>query len=215
MSIVEKVTLEFNKECRNGTKHKGDLPLCLRDENLLSEKDWKVIELMDKVLVDFEEALRMLEGDAQNRVRKGGAIEAYGNRWDVASTYEFLMDSLEEWKAVADDHPDPENFKININLGWAKLNDYYTKLAETPAYYASAILNPVSRWSYFENTWTDEVRLTWLQEAKRLVRSLWEREYKTLSIAETPEEEPPYKRLKTMSALERHRAQRTVRGGHC
>lgn len=207
--LVEKVTLEFNKECRNGTKYKGELPLCLREESLLSEKDWKVIELMDKVLVDFEEALRMLEGDAQNRVRKGGAIEAYGNMWDVASTYEFLMDSLEDWKAVADDHPDPEHFKININLGWAKLNDYYTKLDETPAYYASAVLNPVSRWSYFENTWTDEVQLAWLQEAKRLVRGLWESEYKTLPIPDTPEEEPPYKRLKTMSALERHRAQRT------
>jgi hypothetical protein len=31
--------------------------LCLCEESLLSEKDWKVIELMDKVLVDFEEAL--------------------------------------------------------------------------------------------------------------------------------------------------------------
>jgi hypothetical protein len=26
------------------------------------------------------------------------------------------MDSLEEWKAVAEDYPDPEHFKVNINL---------------------------------------------------------------------------------------------------
>jgi hypothetical protein len=51
----------------------------LCEDSLLSEKDWKVIKLMDKVLVDLEEALRMLEGDAQSRVRKGGRIEAYGN----------------------------------------------------------------------------------------------------------------------------------------
>ena len=79
--------------------------------------------------------------------------------WDVASTYEFLMDRLDEWKAVAEKFPDPEHLKSNINLGRDKLNDYYTKLDETPAYYVSAILNPVSRLGYFENTWTDKAQL--------------------------------------------------------
>jgi hypothetical protein len=164
---------------------------------------------MDKMLLDFEEALRMLEGDAQSRLRKGGRIEAYGNLWDVASTYEFLMDSLEEWKATAEKYPDPEHFKININLGWAKLNEYYTRLDETSAYYASAILNPVSRWGYFENTWTDEAQLPWLQAAKAMVRALWDEEYKSLPTLSDLDGEPPFKRLKAMSALERHRAHRT------
>ncbi|PWI64080.1 hypothetical protein PCL_00001 [Purpureocillium lilacinum] len=138
----------------------------------------------------------MLEGDSQRRTCKGGHMEAYGNMWDVASTYEFLMDRLEEWKATAENHPDPEHFKVNINLGWDKLNEYYTKLDETPAYYASAILNPVSRWGYFENTWTDQSQLPWLQEAKRMVRKLWEEEYKTLPVLSMRDEEPPLKRLK-------------------
>jgi hypothetical protein len=42
-----------------------------------------IIELMEKVLMDFEESLRMLEGDAQIRIRKGGHVEAYGHMWDV------------------------------------------------------------------------------------------------------------------------------------
>ncbi|KJZ69783.1 hypothetical protein HIM_10822 [Hirsutella minnesotensis 3608] len=49
----------------------------------------------------FEEALQMLEGDSQRWIRKGGHVEASGNMWDVASTYEFLMDRL-EWKAMAE-----------------------------------------------------------------------------------------------------------------
>ncbi|PWI64602.1 hypothetical protein PCL_09496 [Purpureocillium lilacinum] len=207
--LVEKTTIEFNRERRNGMRRKEEMPLCLREESLLSEKDWMVIELMEKVLVDFEEALRMLEGDAQRRIRKGGHVEAYGNMWDVASTYEFLMDRLEEWKATAENHPDPEHFKININLGWDKLNEYYKKLDEMPAYYASAILNPVSRWGYFENTWIDQSQLPWLQEAKRMVKKLWEEEYKPLPALSMRDEEPPLKRLKVMSALERHRAYRT------
>ncbi len=151
----------------------------------------------------------MLEGDGQRRTRKGGHDEAYGNMQDVVSTYEFRMERLEEWKATAENYPDPEHFKININLGWDKLNDYYTKLDETPVYYAAAILNPVSRWGYFENTWTDTAQRLWLQEAKRMVRKLWEEEYKYLPTREVGDEGPPFKRLKAMSALERHRALRT------
>jgi hypothetical protein len=207
--LIEKVTIEFNRERRNGVRRKEEMPLCLCEESLLSENDWKVVELMEEVLVDFEEALRMLEGDARRRPRKGGRVEAYGNMWDVASTYEFLMERLEEWKAVAGNYPDSEHFRVNINLGWCKLNDYYTKLDETPAYYASAILNPVSRWAYFENTWTDETQLVWLEEAKDMVKKLWEEKYKSSPTLSTPNGEPPLKRLKVMSALERHRACRT------
>ena len=120
------------------------------------------------------------------------------------------MDRLEGWKATAEEYPDPEHFEININLGWDKLNDYYARLDETPASYASAVLNPVfSRWGYFETTWTDQAQLSWLQEAKQMVRRLWEEEYKPLLALPVPTAEPPLKRLRVMSALERHRAYRT------
>lgn len=47
----------------------------------------------------------MLEGDARRRILRGGHMEAYDDMWDVASTYEFLMDWLEEWKATAEVYP--------------------------------------------------------------------------------------------------------------
>ncbi|KAM3536991.1 hypothetical protein ARSEF1564_010088 [Beauveria bassiana] len=203
------LSMKPGQERRSGLSRREEMPLCVREESILGENDWKVIQLMDSVLVDFEEALRMLEGDSQKRARRGGHIEAYGNMWDVASTYEFLMERLEEWKATAENYPDPEHFKVNINLGWDKLNEYYTKLDETPVYYAAAILNPVSRWGYFENTWTDTAQRPWLAEAKRMVRRLWEEEFKSLPTREVGDEDPPFKRLKAMSALERHRALRT------
>jgi hypothetical protein len=37
--LVEKVMLDFNKECRNGARKREEMPLCLREESLLSEKD--------------------------------------------------------------------------------------------------------------------------------------------------------------------------------
>ena len=115
--------------------------------------------------------------------------------------------------------------KVFIKLGWKKLHKYYNRLtsavyvgavvfnparSETAASYALAILNPASRWGYFENMWTDRAQLPWLQEAKTMVRKLWEEEYKSLPTLLMPDEEPPLKRLKVLSALERHRAHRTL-----
>jgi len=110
----------------------GSLSLVGQGDDFARIPVQKVIELMDRVLVDFEEALRMLEGEAQSRIGKSGHTEAYGNIWDVASTYGFLIDSLEEWKAVAKDNPDPEHFKANINMVWDKLNEWtdYPRLSQ-------------------------------------------------------------------------------------
>ncbi|KAM0742755.1 hypothetical protein ACQRIT_002932 [Beauveria bassiana] len=55
--LVEKTMIEVNRERRNGIRKKEELPLCLREESLSNERDWAVIELLEKVLVDFEEAL--------------------------------------------------------------------------------------------------------------------------------------------------------------
>ncbi|EJP62004.1 restless-like transposase [Beauveria bassiana ARSEF 2860] len=131
--------------------------------------------LMVSVLVDFEEALRMLDGgrpkaDAERRSYRG--VRQYVGR----------------------------GLHVRIPNG---------KLDETPVYYAAAILNPVSRWGYFENTWTDTAQRPWLQEAKRTVWKRWEEEYKSLSTREVGDEGPPFKLLKAMSALERRRALRT------
>ena len=74
----------------------GSLSLVGQGDDFAGIPVQKVIGLMERVLVDFEEALRMLEGEARSRMGKSGRTEAYGNIWDVASTYGFLMDSLEE-----------------------------------------------------------------------------------------------------------------------
>jgi hypothetical protein len=155
------------------------LPYCLREESQLSDKDWKVIELFGCVLDGFESTLLNLEGDGIARVRKGGEVRLYGNMWDVAQAFEFLLTELEKWKSTAENHPDPEHFKININLGWKKLDQYYAKLTETPAYYASVVLHPQYRWNYFEQYWCDKPE--WVDEAKAIVRDLW-LEYKSRAV---------------------------------
>ncbi|RKK77232.1 hypothetical protein BFJ70_g17135 [Fusarium oxysporum] len=68
---------------------------------------------------------------------------------------------MEVYKAAAHRYPDPEHFKVNINLCWKKLDKYYSRLDETPVYYAAIALHSAYRWGYFEDVWAD--RLDWIQ----------------------------------------------------
>ncbi|OBS16496.1 hypothetical protein FPOA_27385 [Fusarium poae] len=137
-----------------GKKSSNEMPLCLRDENKLEEKDWAIISLFNEVLQHFEHVLITLEGDGQQRKRKEGYIGAYGCPWDTLLGYEYLLGKMEVYKAAAHRYPDPEHFKVNINLCWKKLDKYYSRLDETPVYYAAIALHPAYRWGYFEDNYT-------------------------------------------------------------
>jgi hypothetical protein len=102
------------------------------------------------------------------------------------------MAKLEEYKAVAADYPDPEHFRININLGWQKLNKYYTILDETPIYYVALALHPAYRWGWFEEHWGKHPN--WIATAKEMVQEVWETEYRNLEVVLSPGNEPVAKR---------------------
>ncbi|KAJ6437048.1 cerato-platanin [Purpureocillium lavendulum] len=171
------------------------MPAICRDENKLIDKDWAVLEAFGNILQSFEDAVKALEGDGIQRRRKKGHFESYGNIWDVIVGYEFLLTELEKAKAMVDQYPEPDHFRININLGWKKLDEYYNKLDETPIYYASLALHPAYRWGYFETVWSG--RPTWVSKAKDMVQSVWDREYKALDISLEDHAEPTAKRQRT------------------
>lgn len=195
---------------KKSKKKEGDIPLYLQDESELTDKDWVVVNLFAEVLQDFEDALLVLEGDGQFRPRKGGRMEADGTIWDVLFGFEHLLEKLETWKATAERYPDPEHFRININLGWLKLNEYYERLDESPVYYTAVALHPAYRWDYFEHLWADAPE--WVEEAKAKVKKLWLDEYKDMEISVSNNEEPLPKRRKTFAtAFNRHREENRVK----
>ncbi|KJZ69331.1 hypothetical protein HIM_11271 [Hirsutella minnesotensis 3608] len=162
-----------NKSKRGGLRRSARLPFICQPENQLTDKDWEVIEIFDQILTFYEATIKMLEG-------------SYGNVWDVVQGFEFLLGQLEHYKDVAENFPDPEHFRININLGWQKLNDYYSTLSDTPIYYTSLALHPAYRWKWFERNWSD--RLDWIDEAQRMVHDVWRAEYREVTL---PEEVAP------------------------
>jgi hypothetical protein len=92
---------------------------------------------------------------------------------------------LEEGEEV---DPSLRYLKVCTVNCWTKLDEYFAKINETPATYASCVTNPLMKWKYFEHTWKDaaswkEVKnpSTWLPEGKKALESVWE-EYKTLQV---------------------------------
>ncbi|PWI64137.1 hypothetical protein PCL_12103 [Purpureocillium lilacinum] len=159
-----------NRSTRTGNLRKSakEPRICL-EENQLTANEWAVLEHLAKLLGFYEDAVKILEGDG----------------------FEFLLEVLEDYKQLAAEMPDPEHFRVNINLGWEKLNKYYSGLDETPIYYAALALHPAFRWGYFENEWKDNPR--WVTKAKQMVREVWETEYRHLqtarsAVADEPEE---------------------------
>ncbi|KAM3446789.1 hypothetical protein MY3296_009337 [Beauveria thailandica] len=111
------------------------------EANQLTSKDWIVLEHLAELLGFYEDAVRTLESDGQLRRRKRGWVGSI---------------------------PDSEHLRININLGWEKLNKYYRLLGETPIYCTALALHPAFRWDYFENKWKDHP--DWVVKAKQTVR---------------------------------------------
>ena len=86
------------------------------EENQLTANDWDVLEHLAKLLGFYEDAVKTLEGDGQQRRRKQGWVGSYGNAWEVIQGFEFLLEVLEDYKQLASEISDAEHFRININL---------------------------------------------------------------------------------------------------
>jgi hypothetical protein len=98
---------------------------------------------------------------------------------EVIPVMDVLLKVLEEAKdrvaeATTDSHPDQEamedHYAININRGWAKLNEYFSKLDDSPAYYAAVALHPHLK-RYCVNSWKD--RPDWLLACETAFQKLW------------------------------------------
>lgn len=194
--FIDMLTLRYRTEwdqqnrTRTGHIRRGvKEPWILQAEAKITDHEWDVLKLMTEILSFYEEALRTLEGDGTRRRRKGGWIRSYGNIWDALPTFEWLLERLEEFKARAGELPDSRYIVVNLNAAWDKLNEYYSKLDETPVYYAAVALHPSMRWDYFEKEW--EEHPDWVEKAKGMVQCLWDEEYRFLEIPSKPGSQQP------------------------
>jgi len=67
---------------------------------------------------------------------------------------EWLLKHLEEFKVQHELDEEP-HLRVGCNLGWMKLDQYYTLTEDSPVYLAALILHPAFRWSTVESQWGD------------------------------------------------------------
>jgi hypothetical protein len=83
------------------------------------------LERIAKIFASFESVMRVLEEDGQRRRRKHGFKGLYGNFWEMLLDFEHIFSVLKKAKEEVRDFPDPDHFRIGINLAWKKLDKYY------------------------------------------------------------------------------------------
>jgi hypothetical protein len=71
--------------------------------------------------------------------------------YDVLTTMDFVLTHLESAKAQAP--PEATYYKACVNLGWSKLDQYYSRTDLNPAYIMSVFLHPHYRLPWFKAKW--------------------------------------------------------------
>jgi hypothetical protein len=113
--------------------------------------DWAVITQYIDALKPLKHATERLEG--RGKAGRFGAI------YEIVPVFEYLLASLETIATpyedvdfdASTDAPE-DHLPINIKAAWRKANDYYTKLDNSPAYYAAVCLHPYYKY-YCDNSW--------------------------------------------------------------
>ncbi|PNP40319.1 hypothetical protein THARTR1_11250 [Trichoderma harzianum] len=148
-------------------------------DDKMSAEDWSVIAECLAILKPLKVATKRLEGRPKDG--KFGAI------WEVLLTMEWLLKHLEESKLQHERDEEPY-LRIGCNLGWMKLDQYYTLTEDSPAYLAALILHPAFRWSTVESQWADHP--DWLERGRTAVQELWD-EYRVLLVEQDEIPEQP------------------------
>lgn len=130
-------------------------------EDMLSAADWKTLEAIAEFLEPFYDATIATE-------YADTSIE------QVLPTMDFL---LHHYETAAEKWNNNPFMKASIETGWEKINKYYKITEESPVYAASIMLNPTWKLAYFDVHWAEHP--TWLSRAKKDVRSLWNKQYKS------------------------------------
>jgi hypothetical protein len=137
-------------------------------DDVLTCEDWEFLNELHTMLQPLEELTKELEGKAEQGI--GGTIGEVLPALDLTKTnleierqrHENMLGLAHEWAVNA------------IDNGLDHLDKYHAMIFRIPAYRAATALDPRVKWGYFERNYAPQS----VEESKRVVRNLWETEYK-------------------------------------
>jgi hypothetical protein len=86
--------------------------------------------------------------------------------------------------------------RLSITNAWQKLNEYYTKLGESPLFAAAVILHPGRSLRWLESRWNMGDQLAWLRDAKEGLEGYWTAWYRDQASSESPRPESRPQKLR-------------------
>jgi hypothetical protein len=162
------------------------------DGDMLTQDEWAILEVIKDFLEVFRDATKGLESHNATLDR-------------VLPSMDILLDEFEEKKEKyhGNDILDPM-----FNSGWAKMDKYYNRTNDSPAYISAIVLNPSHKFEYIKRWWPEE----WHETARHLLQTLWDSEYKpaTTSTQSPPLPAPLRKPNKFLARMAERHAQTDV-----
>jgi hypothetical protein len=135
--------------------------------DLLTSDDWLELKDILNLLLPLKIASKNVQSDGKDC--------KHGSLFESLQAIDWLLDKLEKLKNEHQ-HLGNSHFKACINLGWKKLNKYYTLSDETAAYRAAIAIHPHFKTRWFKKQW-HEHHPQWVEEAERQITELF-KDYK-------------------------------------
>jgi hypothetical protein len=136
-------------------------------DDCLTSVDWHELSQLHHLLSPLK--------DASSLLQSSGKDCTHGSLFESLQAVDYLLTKLEELKRQHQ-HLPSTHFKACINLGWKKLNKYYTLSDETAAYRAAIVLHPYFKLQWFKDHW-QEGHPEWIPQVREKVKGLYH-EYK-------------------------------------
>ena len=126
---------------------------------------WQVLPVFEGLLRHFEQQAQRYPVKASLRPMDIHLQPPLGFRRRPADDVATQLTAVPDEQLTAEDH-----FSINVDLAWQKLNQYYSKLDNSPVYVATVVLHPCHKWRWLEKRWKE--RPDWLVNARQAFTKL-------------------------------------------
>ncbi len=126
--------------------------------DLLTPEEWRILGYICDFLRNFYDATKATEGHR-------ATLE------QILPTMDFLASVFEDAIAEFEDHA---FLRESLQTGFTKLLKYWNRTERSPVYIAAIVLNPTTKWTYFQH-WDPE----WQPDMEARLKKFWETKYRS------------------------------------
>jgi hypothetical protein len=166
-----KLKIRFQAYCENWKlPNKDDAD----DYNLwndkLSPEEWNGVEKAIAVLAPLKKITKQLE----RRDKCLRDIIPYYD-WILGHLYNASQGFKQQSNKANNEDATSQWLYLCVEAAWTKANELYRKIDDSPAYYTARVLDPQSKFQWFEQRWgKDREKRKWLQGMKEVVNNHWQ-----------------------------------------